>query len=185
VPRPVGTEPGTERRHGQVDGGLAPPSGHGLLGDKDAKLDAGRRIVAWGDGEIEAGAVENTGGHRYPKQMTLRLDAAAEASKAGFGPCFAATAAVVACAAHGHLERDHGALVRLAPRQPDHRPQRGGPLVDQKGAPHTIDGGSHRRKIDDDLIRKTARLWTTVGTTNGGHGSGAERTKGLTVHEQW
>ena len=59
--------------------------------------------------------------------------------------------------------------------------QRGGPLVRQKRASHTIDGGSHRWKIDDDLIRKATRLRTTVVTTEGGHGSGAERTKGITV----
>ena len=57
--------------------------------------------------------------------------------------------------------------------------------VRQKRASHTIDGGSHRWKIDDDLIRKATRLRTTVVTTEGGHGSGAERTKGITVHEQW
>ena len=91
----------------------------------------------------------------------------------------------MACAANGHLERHHGAVARLAIRQPDRRAQRGGPLVRQKRASHTIDGGSHRWKIDDDLIRKATRLRTTVVTTEGGHGSGAERTKGITVHEQW
>jgi uncharacterized protein (DUF1800 family) len=140
--------------------------------------------VAGSDSEIEAGAIEDTGGHRNPELMGPKLDATAVASHAGLSPRFAAAAAVVARATHRHLERHHRAVARLAMRQSDRRAQRSSPLVHEERAPHTIDGGRHRWKINDDLIRKAICLWTAVGSTDDGHRSGAEGTKGITAHEQ-
>ncbi len=140
--------------------------------------------MAGSDGEVEAGAVEDTGGDRDLKPMTPKLDATALAPDAGLGPRFASAAAGMARAAHGHLERHYGAVASFALRQSDRRAQRGSPLVNKKRAPHAIDGGCHRWKIDDDLIRETTCLRTTVGTADDGHRSGAERTKRIATHEQ-
>jgi len=153
------------------------------LRDKNAKLDAGRRVMAGSDGEIEVGAIANASGHRNLKAMRSILDAAAVASDARLSPRLAATAAVVARAAHRHLERHHGAITCLPMRELNRRAQRGSPLVGEKRAPHAIDGGSHRRKIDDDLIREATYLRTTVGAADNGHRSDAERTKGIATHE--
>ena len=62
------------------------------------------------DGEVEAGAVDDAGGYRNLKLMTPEFGAAALASDTWLGPRFAAPAAVVARAAHGHLERHHRAV---------------------------------------------------------------------------
>lgn len=155
------------------------------LRDKDAKLDAGRRVMTGSDGELEAGAVEDPSGERNLKLMRRELNATALASGARLGPRFAASTAVVARAAHGHLERHHGAVSRLAMRQSDRRTQRGRPLVREKRVPHPIDGGCHRWKIDDDLVREATLLCTTIGPGDDRHWSGAEPTKSVAAHTQW
>ena len=141
--------------------------------------------MAGSDGERETGAVEDPSGDRNLKLMRRELNATALASGAWLGPRFAAPAALVARAAHGHLERHHGAVSRLAMRESDRCAQRGSPLVREKRASHPIDGGRHRRKIDADFIREATCLCTTVGTADDRHRSGAEPTKGVVAHKQW
>ena len=120
------------------------------------------------DSEIKACAVQNACRYCNLELMTPELRAAALAPDASLGPRFASPAALVARAAHGHLERHHGAVARFAPRQSDRRAQCGGPLVGEKRVPHAVDSRRHRWKIDDDLVREAVRIRTTAGT--GGDG---------------
>jgi hypothetical protein len=157
---------------------------HGLLCDYDTKLDVGRRVVAGCDGEVAIGAVDNTRGHHNLKLLSPELEATALASTTTLGPRFAATTTVDAGAACRHVQRHRDAVMRLAGRESDCRPQRPTPLICEKRAPNTIDGRCHRRKIDDDLIREATRFQTAVDGDADGHRSRTERTKGLTLHEQ-
>ena len=140
--------------------------------------------MAGRDGEVEASAVQDTGGYCNLKLVTPEFSAAALASDTWLCPRLAAAAAVVARPAHGHLEWHHRAVPSLALRQLDRRAQCRSPLVGEKGAPHALDRGCHRWKIDNDLIREAARVRTTVGVANGGRCAGTEGTKGVFAHER-
>jgi hypothetical protein len=96
-----------------------------------------------GDGEVEAGAVADAGRKGHAQLMMPELAAAALATVAGLGPCFAAAAAMVAGAADGHFEGDHGADARLARGHPYIGAQRRRALLLEECAPHTIHRGRH------------------------------------------
>ena len=136
------------------------------------------------DGECETRAIEHTGGHCHLKLLRPELEATALASTTRLGPGFATTTTVDACAGDRDVQRDDCTVMRLAARELNRRPQRRATLVKQKRAPHTIDGGCHRRKIDNDLIRKATGFQTAAHADADIHRSRTERTKDPTRHEQ-
>ena len=133
--------------------------------------------------KLKPGTVEDTRGHHNLKLLRPELKATALASTTSFGPRFASATTVEAGAAYFHVQRHRGAVMRLAGRELDRRPQRPAPLICEKRTPNTIDGACHRRKVDDDLIREASRFQTAVDADANGHRSRAERTKDPTLHE--
>src|SRR5687767_3677805 len=111
----------------------------GGLRDENAQLDAGREVVAGGNGKREARAVEDAGGHHDLQQVSQQLRTAPLTVAARPRPEFAAPAAVTAGAAYGHFERQRGSLAGLAAGQLQRRAERSGALFRQERATDAID----------------------------------------------
>ena len=113
-------------------------------------------MVAGRDAEVKAGAVDDTRRKGHSQLMLLQLMTASLTPRTGLGPGLTAAAARVARASYGHLKGQHSAKTCFLPRHLHGCTQRGCALVGYERVSHAIDSRSHRRKVDDDLVSKTA-----------------------------
>jgi hypothetical protein len=151
--------------------------------DVNAQLDASWRVMAGGDGEMNARAVEYAGRNRHAKLVMKELRAVTGAARAPLGPRLAASAAVMAGAPYGNFERNDHASGRVAGRKTDRCVECRRALASKEGAPDAIDRGRHRRKIDDDLVGKAAHLLVTVFASDDRNLRSAEGVKRVSAHE--
>src|SRR5215217_4480642 len=117
--------------------------------------------------------------------MIELFDPAAGTARTALRPAFPASATIGADPPDRHVERSRYPVLRLARRDVQMCVMHLAAFAAEKRAAHAIDGGRHRRKVDDDFVGKAVRLVAAVVTRQHGDAIATERPECVSAHQLW
>src|SRR5215203_354539 len=110
------------------------------------------------DGEMYPCTVDDAGRYRYLELMGHQLVARTLAPRARLDPAATTAAALRTGLRHTHRKRNRHSVERVARRQLNRRLNLLHTLVGEKRLADPVEGGRHRRKIDDHFVVEAARF---------------------------